>query len=170
MKSSAPPTVQCPKCSNQLPGWAQTCQFCGSPIVGVQRPPDAYKYAISDKKSWQEICYKLVAIYWLVIGAAYVTVGLGFVNLGALGFATGQYIMVLDIINVVFSVGLLAELTWAQFLVKILSYLQILGGLLYFVLSFGDRHGHTAILATYHLFTVFLAMFTIYLMTEYGDA
>lgn len=67
--------IQCPKCQSTLPDWATTCQFCGTDVGKVVRPPTVQKlkkaYAYGPAP-WVWVVYYIIAGWWVASGGFHI--------------------------------------------------------------------------------------------------
>ena len=118
-------TIECPKCKAKLPAWAQHCQFCNTPLANVPRPAGTPARAGYDNRMpWQEIAYIAVSIIMLLLGGYNFVTGV-LLNVGE----GGAFIGIMGAIQAVLAIGLLAQQTWAQFIMKWFCILRILSGI-----------------------------------------
>ena len=121
-------TVVCPNCKNNLPAWSQSCQFCGNPLKGVVRPAGAAIVDTwDDKPTWQEVCYIIVSIMFILNGALEILQGFKIVSLDGSNMTAGigAYYQIMGAISAVLGIGMLFQQLWAQFLVKWFSVLAL---------------------------------------------
>lgn len=115
--------VPCPFCKLMVPSWVAVCPHCRERIQGS---------AEKIKTPWQEITYKILAGLWILVGLLQITTGI------MAGLAPGQAANVQEftkgfmIIMVMFGlvalfvgIGLFVENETAQFVCKILCYLNL---------------------------------------------
>lgn len=174
-------TIKCPTCQHDLPAWAQVCQFCGNPLKGVVRPVSgAIVDTWSDAPTWQEVCYIIVSVVFILIGAYELLQGFKVLPT-AMGSKVFDgylaYLQIMGFLSVVLGVGMLFQQLWAQFIVKwysVLSLVSSLFGLLTSltlastatrVISGGLIAALVALNAAYVLFYGF----TIYIIKQVGD-
>lgn len=166
--------IKCPKCGATLPAWSQHCQFCNSKLDNVARPPGTQmRGGYDNRMSWQEICYIIVSILITLRGIYGIAAGLGWVgSVGPFGTISGIF----GAIDLLLGVGMLAQQTWAQFIMKWVSLLNVMYGA-YLVLSGLIWLGGKSELAKalgigsliFGIVTVVIYGFTMYLIKEVGD-
>jgi hypothetical protein len=121
--------IQCPNCKNTLPNGFTRCQFCGTDVSNVPRPPDAEKVVRTSFQvaNWVWIAYFGIAGYWLLGGAIDVFRGIQALpkagDIAYVGIAFGGA-------TALVAIGLIMRAELVRGLVNILSFLRILDGAL----------------------------------------
>lgn len=162
-------TLQCPSCKKTLPGRATQCQFCGTVLgANVQRPVDAYKGVVSNRKTWQEVVYIILAIYWIAQGAYGLAQAFKFVPNILVSIGGAGFIGIIASFNILMGIGLLQEATWAQFLAKILCWINLPFALLGYLYVFVSRE--PLVLFITNTWNVGLLVLQLYVIAVVGDA
>ena len=173
-------TVTCPNCKNNLPAWSQTCQFCGSPLKGVVRPAGApIVDTWDDKPTWQEVCYIIVSVIFILLGGFEILQGFNVIagGSGDVRAGVGTYFQIMGSISVVLGIGMLFQQLWAQFLVKWYSVLALVIALWQLLFSTMAAPyaakvipaGTVALMIAERIGFVILYGFTIYIIKVVGD-
>jgi hypothetical protein len=129
--------IQCPKCANQLPDWAQNCQFCQTDLKGVARPkPDVktMRPMMSGPAPWVWPAYYLSAGWFILNGI--ITIASSIILMAKIdnslfGAVLGPitYVMlVVGIAQVVIGLGLILKIEFIRGVANIWCWLQILAG------------------------------------------
>jgi len=127
--STAPRTIECPKCHQQLPQWAQQCQFCKTQLFpGAVRNINEATYAARNKPTWTEVAYIVVAAIVALQGVFMLLEAFNVIPNLWYEIGGGTFFGIFGSIQVALGVGMLCHQIWAQFLMKWICVLSILGG------------------------------------------
>lgn len=173
-------TVTCPNCKNNLPAWSQACQFCGSPLTGVVRPMGApIVDTWDDRPTWQEVCYIIVSVIFILLGALALLEGFKVIQVGPDPVSPGQgaYLQFTGAISAVLGVGLLFQQLWSQFIVKWYSVLSLVVALWNLMIAMTMAStmskfvssGTVALIISMHAAYALFYGFTIYIIKVVGD-
>lgn len=171
--------IQCPKCANGLPDWAQTCQFCGADTKAVARPapaPGAPRRAVpAGQPKWVWPAYYACAIYFVISGGAEIiqnVVAMNNTKPNAMGETVSGYSVfgiVISAIMVIVGLGLAAKIEFIRGITNIYCWLVIITsalGLLGSILG-GLFLGPIALLwGLFELLNIATAVFMIFLLGE----
>ncbi len=159
-------TITCPKCGQSLPAWAQRCQFCGTEMhPGFVRPVDAYKYATNNRMSWKEAAYVVVSVLIVLQGSSGILLALLRPNIFS------AYLGTMCAIQAGLGLGMLFHQLWAQFVMKWICILSILGGgfaLMRDLMLINTRFG-SWISVGMTSFNLILVSFTLYILYSEAD-
>lgn len=148
---------------------AQQCQFCGFPLgKNFVRPPDAYRQQVSMRKTWQEIAYTCLAVYWILYGGYQLAEALNVVPNIWFAFGGAGYIGTIGGAYVLIGIGLLTEQIWAQFLVKIFCWIGLPFHVLQYMWVFALKHPGALILT--NTWQILLYALQLYVIAVVGDA
>ncbi len=170
MQSPVPPSITCPRCKNNLPAWAQQCQFCGAPLQGVVRPvPQAIMDTWNNNPTWQEVGYIIVSILVILNGAYDLLQGFNIIPSIASKVGDGIFVKMMGTISCVLGIGMLFQQLWAQFLMKWCAVLMLVCSLWGIVISMTAISivGYWPMVINIG-YSVFFG-FTIYIIREVGD-
>lgn len=174
-------TIKCPKCNHELPTWAQTCQFCGTPVKGVVRPMGAAVVDTwTDRPTWQEVCYIIVSVIFILNGAYEMLQGFKVVPnpMGARAFdGYLAYLQIMGFLSAVLGIGMLFQQLWAQMIVKWYSWICLVVGLFGVMTSLMWAGEATRVVPASVVYTaiainfayVLFYGFTIYVIKAVGD-
>lgn len=166
-------TITCPKCNQTLPGWADKCQFCGHQIAkGYVRPTDANRYQVDNRMTWQEVAYIIVSAIMLLNGVYYLLQAGNVVPSAVYTVGGSGFLAFFGGLQVILGTGLLFQQGWAQFIVKLLSWLAIAGSLAQLFLSMlyiGHMRGAGTVVAMNLFYAVYWGA-VAYLIATVGDA
>lgn len=165
--------IQCPKCQNSLPDWAQSCQFCGGDVKKVARPVHVQTQAKIDKSGWVWPAYYALAAYWMLSGVLNIGQSIwpiihpkgdlgSFVLYAYVGIAVG-------LLTFLVGLGLVLHVEIARGIANFLAGLKIIFGLLGLAGSvlgtlFSGAFG--LILVILNIVDIAAAAFAIYLIGE----
>ncbi len=130
--------IQCPKCSNSLPDWAQTCQFCHTDISKVPRPKTAEtnKRPLMQTAAWIWPAYYTISGYFVLSGIwtiVQILISLSAKKSGVEVTGMGPIQVVMMIIGVLTSaigLGLLFKVEIVRGIVNIFCWIRIASGIL----------------------------------------
>ncbi|MHB8634996.1 MAG: hypothetical protein ACYC96_00825 [Fimbriimonadaceae bacterium] len=174
-------TIVCPKCKNNLPAWSQICQFCGTALPGAGRPTGGpIVDTWNDRPTWQEVCYIIVSVIFILIGALEILQGFHVIAAGTGSNVTagvGTYLQIMGTLSVVLGIGMLFQQLWAQFIVKwysVLALVVALWNLLFSSMGASDiakvvPASTVALMILTNAAYVALYAFTIYIIKVVGD-
>jgi len=129
--STAPRTIECPKCHQQLPAWAEQCQFCKTQLFpGQVRRVDVSTYADRNKPTWTEAAYIVVSVIIVAQGLFMLLQAFNVIPSVFYAIGGGTFFGIFGSIQLLLGVGMLLHQTWAQFIMKWVCVLNIPGGLL----------------------------------------
>jgi len=121
------PTIQCPRCHQTLPGWADQCQFCGSSITrGFVRPVGADDNRIDDRPTWKEVSYIAVSALLVLRGVWMLLLGFNVIPNAAYAFGGGTFYGLIGSVMCALGLGMLFHQLWAQFVMKWLCILGLI--------------------------------------------
>jgi len=172
-------TVTCPHCKNNLPAWAQTCQFCGAPLRGVGSHSGPIVDTWNDRPTWQEVGYIVCSVIFILIGGLELLQGFKVVPVGAkpISDGYGTYLQFMGTAAAVLGIAMLFQQLWAQFVVKLYSMLALVVALWNLMVSLMMASTLAAIVPTstiamiiaMHAFYAVFYGFTIYIIKVVGD-
>ncbi|MBX3118021.1 MAG: hypothetical protein KF784_03080 [Fimbriimonadaceae bacterium] len=125
--------ITCPQCKNSLPDWAQSCQFCGSPLTNVPRPKveKERRTNLGAIPKWIWALYYTVCIYWLVEGTFDILTSFHVIQFGSEKVeAVDPFGIIAGGISVICGLGLIIRLEFIRGIVNFVCFLNILSGLL----------------------------------------
>ena len=161
-------TIDCPKCSQVLPGWAERCQFCGYELAkGFARPVDLKQIQARNRMSWQEIAYITVSIIVILEGVYSVLQGLEVVPSVLASVGGGAFLGVVGAIQVGIGAGLLFQVEWIQFIAKLNCMLNLVMSSFGMLTSLMMRHPGAGLASG--LFNITLYGFMLFLINDIGD-
>lgn len=142
--------IQCPKCSNSLPDWAQVCQFCSADLKGVARPvptasagPQSRPYTGPAKWIWPT--YYAISGYYILDGLRMILIAVLRITSIHKAAATGssavvmagdtltsfQYVdIVVGAITIFIGIGLILRLEFVRGIVNFFCFINIVLGVL----------------------------------------
>jgi hypothetical protein len=127
--------ITCPKCSAQLPDWAQQCQFCQTDVRLVQRGATGErKVNYYEPKRWVVVAYNIVAGYFILSGILNVVSAIGSTHrvvMGQeIGFTFDTYLSIaFAVLTVAVGIGLILHVEIARGIVNFLCGMKIIFGL-----------------------------------------
>lgn len=125
--------ITCPKCSQSLPDWAQSCQFCGSSLANVPRPKveKEKRTTLGAIPSWIWALYYIVCVYWLADGAFAILNSTQVISFAGQKMESTDYLgMFFGAVRILIGLGLILRLEFIRAYVNFVCFLNILGGLL----------------------------------------
>ncbi len=161
-------TINCPKCNQVLPGWAERCQFCGYELAkGFARPVDLKQIQTRNRMSWQEVAYIAVSIIVMVEGSYLVLQGLQVVPSLLAPVGGGAFLGVIGAIQVGIGAGLLFQVEWIQFIAKLNCILNLVLSSFGLLTALMMRHPGANLASG--LFNITLYGFMLFLINDIGD-
>ncbi len=128
--------IQCPKCTNQLPDWSQSCQFCGSDLKGVPRPATPKNtnthYKPVGQPAWVWPAYYICAAYFILSGLYAVVEALLIMRkttdnaAGSIAASMAWVGVIMGAVRTLIGAGLVARVDFIRGVVNIFCWLQIL--------------------------------------------
>lgn len=112
--------------------------------------------------------YYILAVIWILQGGYQLAQALGVIPNPLQELGMGSAIGILGVIQIGLGLGLLLEQTWAQFLIKILSWISIGLGIIFLPMVMLSKNWVGPLLED--LFRMTLAGFQIYIINCVGDA
>jgi hypothetical protein len=109
-----------------------------------------------------------MAVLWILYGGYELAQGLNVIPSIYAELGMPSFIGILGAINIALGLGLLLEQTWAQFLIKILSWITIGISIVGLPMLMMDKNPLVPFLIT--LLNMSLSGFQIYLINKVGDA
>lgn len=130
--------INCPRCQQTLPDWAQTCQFCGSDLKGVQRPvqPKAKRQRGFQTAKWIWPAYYACAGYFILnglletIGAIAVAGTVTKTPFGNIVNSVNYVGVVVGVLTIVVGIGLILKVEFIRGVVNFFCGISILISLL----------------------------------------
>lgn len=165
-------TIQCPRCNQTLPAWSTSCQFCGSPITqGYVLPVDPNQPSrISNRPRWQEVGY---IVFSLALAAEGLYSLLQAAHVVPFTMAGGEaYFGITGAVDLGFGLGLLFQVAWVQWVMKLRCWLGLAWSAFGLLLSVGMNqydHRHAVPAAVSNLVTMTILGFLLYFIHEVGD-
>ncbi len=165
-------TINCPKCGQTLPGWAQQCQFCGATITpGFVRPVDIQTYGSNNRISFKEAAYIVMSILIILIGAFLLLLAFNLIPNLFYSVGGGTFLGLIGAAHCGLGVGMLLYQLWAQFIMKwccILAIIAQLRAILFSMMFMSDpRVGFLPLLINLVLLGIY--GFTLYLLYSEAD-
>lgn len=172
MSTKTVSTINCPRCQQTIPAWADRCQFCGGTITkGYARPIDAYQYKINNRPSWKEVAYIIVAIIIALQGVYNLLLAADVIPNAFYKLGGSAFVGIIGLIHLALGVGMLTHQSWAQFIVKLGCWLSLAYSSLWLLMQLmmvSRTHHYGLLFAT--MFNVGLYSLTLYLIGEESDA
>ena len=129
-----PDEITCPCGATKVMKWAIICPTCNQRIGDPTRRTS--QFADRDdipSTSWVEVSYIVVSVFWLVFGV-------WLVISGYYGIArAGEWELFRGLANVTVALGLLFQISWLQFVAKIMMVLNMLGGAFIMLISMANE-------------------------------
>ncbi|MFZ4506656.1 MAG: hypothetical protein ACOYON_03045 [Fimbriimonas sp.] len=120
--------IECPSCKQQLPEWAQTCQFCKADVSKIARPKSSPKMGASGVPQSIWIAYYGIASYFVLTGLIRIVITLVQAK-GDLG-SYGAVGLISAGISIIIGAGLIAKINFIRGIVNFCSALNALGAAL----------------------------------------
>jgi|GEM_PF-6704961 len=171
--STAPRTIECPKCHQQLPQWAQQCQFCGAQLFpGQVRNVDAATYTDRNKPTWTEAAY--IVISWIIVlqGLFQLLQAFNVIPNAFYAIGGGTFLGVFGAIQMALGFGMVFYQTWAQFVMKWILVLNIpnsLLGILMGLIMLSDKKEPNYLLPIVAFLNFFFTCFALYIVNKEAD-
>lgn len=165
-------TINCPRCGQTLPGWAEACQFCGTTITrGFVRPVDMHQYRRRDLPTWREASYIVVSILIIAQGIFQLLLAFNVIQNPAYALGGGTFMGLLGSGQCILGVGMLFYQTWAQFIMKWVCVVALFGHglsvLMAMMLLSNPHFGWPTLLE--RVLYLGLDIFTIFILNSEGD-
>lgn len=135
MSIETPTLVTCPQCHQSLPATAVRCQFCGQALTRQGTAPisvpgvkihDA-NYRKQNAWSWKDWGYIICSCLIVLGGVIDLLIGTAVIpTMAVIKGGGGTFFNVIGTVEVGMGVALLAQQTWAQFIMKWVCILGIL--------------------------------------------
>lgn len=130
--------IQCPKCNNTLPDWAQTCQFCKADLSKVPRPKTAVaaKRPLMQTASWIWPTYYVISGYFVLSGIWEIVQTIFAASSHKPGAeATGMgpiqgFMIIIGVVTSLIGLGLLFKVELARGIVNVFCWIRIALGVL----------------------------------------
>lgn len=173
--------IQCPKCQQSLPDWAQVCQFCQTDLKGVSRPKStdpAYARPTSNygqPAAWIWPTYYIISAYWIISGLKTLISAI-LLSMTAKENIFGESVKSLDVVGMVVGaltiatgIGLAAKIEFVRGIVNVLCFLQILGNIcgLASLIMIGSIFGPWVLIGVvFQVLNILTAALMIYIIGE----
>ena len=119
-------------------------------------------------RAWEEYVYYILAAIWLLQGLYQIAQGIGWVPSVWYAIGGGSFIGIWGAIHAFIGIGLLTEATWAQFIVKILSWLTL--GVSVINIPWLLMEKDPLVPALFLAFNMGVAILQLYVIHKVGDA
>lgn len=165
--------IACPRCGKSIPGWQETCQFCGLILPEELRrwaeslsDEPYYKPVSQGPDPWVPVAYKVVATLWAIQGL----VGVGWnlmASMGGAGFFASIAIM-MGAVQMILGIGLLLHIEAIRGIVNFVAGINLMLTAAFLViflpLTLLMPFGWLRVISD--LFTIALCAFVIFLIGE----